>query len=97
MLLEPLDLHVPDGAVRITLELYEEDNRLICGIRGCDVVRSPKTRLISAARQGIGLIEDMMRKAGVAEMRLGGRDWSRILTDYEPLIEVQNGLRKVLM
>ena len=96
MLLEPLDLHVPDGAVRITLELFEEDDRIICGIYACDVVRSPGTRLISAARQGIGLIEDMMRKAGVAEVRLGGRDWSRILTDYERLDGVENGLKKEL-
>ena len=96
MLLKPLDLHVPAGAVRITLELFEEDDRIICGIYACDVVRSPGTRLISAARQGIGLIEDMMRKAGVAEVRLGGRDWSRILTDYERLEGVENGLRKAL-
>ena len=96
MLLKPLDLHVPDGAVRITLELFEEDDRLICGIYACDVVRSPGTRLISAARQGIGLIEDMMRKAGVAEVRLGGRDWSRILTDYVRLDGVENGLKKEL-
>ena len=96
MLLKPLDLHVPDGAVRITLELFEEDDRIICGIYACDVVRSPGTRLISAARQGIGLIEDMMRKAGVAEVRLGGRDWSRILTDYVRLDGVENGLKKEL-
>jgi hypothetical protein len=29
-------------------------------------------------------------------MRLGGRDWSKILPDYEPLDGVPNGLRKRL-
>lgn len=29
--------------------------------------------------------ERRMKAEGVAEMRVAGRDWSRVLTNYEPL------------
>jgi hypothetical protein len=47
-------------------------------------------------REQMRLIEQMAKESGVTEMRVAGRDWSRVLRDYEPFDEVPNGLRKVL-
>jgi hypothetical protein len=41
-------------------------------------------------------IENIARDAGCTEMRVAGRDWSRILPDYEPMPGIENRLRKAL-
>lgn len=96
MLAPPFDVVTPHGSARITLEIYEDDGRLVAGIRGCDLIMPTRGRLLSAVRAAVPLIEDLARAAGVAELRLGGRDWARALPDYQPLDGVPHGLRKVL-
>lgn len=96
MLAPPFDVVTPHGSARITLEIYEDDGRLVAGIRGCDLIVTSGGRLLSAARAAMPLIEDLVRMCGVVELRLAGRDWARLLPDYEPLEGVPNGLRKVL-
>lgn len=96
MLLSPFDVVTPYGAAAITLEVYEEADALVAGIRGCDIVHPTKGRLLSAVRSAMPVIEDICRKAGIQELRLGGRDWSRLLKDFQPLDGVPNGLRKRL-
>lgn len=41
-------------------------------------------------------IETMAREAGCHELRIAGRDWSKIFNDYEPYEGPRNGIRKVL-
>lgn len=41
-------------------------------------------------------IEDSARSIGCAEVRVGGRDWSRVLIGYAPFDDKPNRLRKVL-
>lgn len=55
----------------------------------------PKAR-IAIMRQAIEHIETIARAAGCTEHRLCGRDWARILPDYEPFEGHRNGLRKGL-
>ena len=96
-LLAPVGIVVPGGSALLTLEAYEEDGRLCCGIyqlRGW--IRLPPRRWLKAVRAEVRKLERIARAAGCVEMRLGGRDWSRILPDYQPLAGVKNGLRKVL-
>jgi hypothetical protein len=81
----------------VTLEIYAEGNKQVCGIHQIEgQLRLPPKSWLKAMRDELTKIEDIARDAGCAEMRVAGRDWSRILTDYEPLPGVPNGLRKVL-
>lgn len=96
VLAPPFEVITPYGAAAITLEIYEEDGRLIGAIRGCDTVIPTRGRLLRGVRSAMPVIEDLARKAGVTELRIGGRDWSRALPEYEALAGVPNGLRKVL-
>ena len=91
---------VPEvGACEITLEIYQEYGRMICGIDQLTghVALRPKAWL-RAIRDEIKTIETIARDAGCDEIRLAGRDWSRVLPDYEPFKPVSNtnGLRKAL-
>lgn len=85
------------GAVWVELEIYEDGNRLVCGItdlRGEINVR-PKLWL-RIVRDQLRQIEQFAKESGVSEIRLGGRNWSRVLPDYEPFEDIPNGLRKRL-
>lgn len=85
------------GEVAVTFELYEEAGELICGIYQFEgVMPFPPKTWLKLIRTEIKTIERLARDAGCVELRLGGRDWSRILPDYEPLDGIPNGLRKRL-
>ena len=82
----------------VTFEIYEDERgELICGLldlRG----RFDRGALITTARREMKTLETLARNAGCAEMRVAGRDWSRVLTDYEPLPGGKpNRLRKRLI
>lgn len=79
------------------LEVYEEPTGLVCGIYKLKGrIDLPRHEWLGAVREEMHRIEGIAKAAGCNEMRLGGRNWSRILPDYEPLSGVTNGLRKVL-
>lgn len=87
----------PNGGGLVTLEFYEEDKRKICGIFRIEGrLNLPPKQWLRAMRAELKTIEDEARKVGFAELRMAGRDWSRIVEGYEPLPGVPNGLRKVL-
>jgi hypothetical protein len=90
-------MHLAHGAGLVTLEIYPEDGRLICGIHRIEgrLNERPKAWL-RTMRGELRKIEDIARDAGCAEMRVAGRDWSRVLTDYEPMPGIENRLRKAL-
>lgn len=88
---------LPNGAGLVTLELYREGESLICGIHRIEGRLSlPPKAWLKTMRTELGKIEAVAKQAGCAEMRVVGRDWSRVLTDYEPMPGIENRLRKVL-
>lgn len=86
------------ASASLTLEIYEEEGRTICGLyQLTGTLPFPPKAWLKLIRTEIRTIERIAREAGCAELRLGGRDWSRILPDYEPLENgTPNGLKKRL-
>ena len=96
MILDPLPLSFPGGTATVTLELYEENGELICGVLDLKG-KFDRGAFIASVRREMKTIENLARDAGCVEMRMAGRDWSRVLTDYEPLPGGEkNRLRKRL-
>lgn len=95
--LQPVTVRVPNGMARLALQVFEEDGRVICGIYHLEghLFLRPKAWL-RTMRAEMTRIEGLAKNAGCEELRLCGRDWSRIFPDYEPLGGLKNGLRKVL-
>lgn len=94
----PCPIVVPGvGAAAIILEIYEEDGRVICGIyQMAAKIDLPPKQWLLLVRSGMAFVEQKARESGATEMRVAGRRWHRVLTDYEPFDEVPNGLRKRL-
>lgn len=92
-------VRLPEGAGLVTMEVYEEDERMICAIDQIDgwLNLRPKAWL-SAMRAELTKIEGIAKSAGCVEMRMAGRFSKRMLPDYEPYEPAlsDNGLRKVL-
>jgi hypothetical protein len=61
-------------------------------------IEGPKREWIARARTLASYFEGIARAEGCKELRIEGRDWSRVLTDYERLTDRpgRNELRKVL-
>lgn len=61
-------------------------------------ISGSRRQWLGRVRMGMRYFEHLARQDGCVEMRVEGRDWSRVLTDYEPLDDVPgiNELRKVL-
>lgn len=95
---DPFVIRRPGAEVTMTLQVFEEDGRKVCGIyeaRGWIALR-PKA-WVAAVQNEIMKLEDIARNAGCEEMRLSGRDWSSVLKGigYEAFPALRNGLRKV--
>lgn len=97
MRLEPFRIIRPGCRAVMQLRVYEEPTGLVCEISDLKGrIDLPRRQWLAAVREEIGKIEGIAKAAGCNEMRLGGRRWSRVLPDYEPLSGVTNGLRKAL-
>lgn len=86
-------------SVVVTMDAYVEDGRLIAGIDLTGKINMPPRAWVAAIREELGKLERVARDHGCVELRVAGRDWSRILPDYERMTdapEVRNGLRKAL-
>jgi hypothetical protein len=95
--LEPFSITVKGGLGRVTLEVYEEDGKICCGLYRLDAhLDLPPKQWLRTMRTEMTKIETIAREAGCVEMRVAGRNWASVLPDYEPLIGPRNGLRKVL-
>jgi hypothetical protein len=92
-------VRLPEGAGLVTMEVYEEAERMICAIDQIDgwLNLQPKAWL-KAMRTELTKIEDIAKSAGCVEMRFAGRFSQKMFPDYEPYEPAlsENGLRKVL-
>ena len=98
MLTVPFEIKRPYADAALELEVFEEDGLLVCGILTLNgrIMLKPQAWL-EAVRAEVLKLEGFARDAGCAEMRIAGRDWSRILPDYERFDGVENELRKALI
>lgn len=102
--LEGLHRRLETGADRLlhisgpghALMVIEVTPALVCWVKylAGTILGGPKAR-IAVIRDAMARIEAVARDAGCTQIRLCGRDWSAILTDYEPSDE-HNGLNKEL-
>lgn len=72
-------------------------NDLVCWTKylAGHIEGGPKAR-VAIMRGAVRHLETYARAAGCTEHRLCGRDWHRILPDYEPFDGQRNGLKKEL-
>ena len=85
------------GCVVMIFEVYGSGDHMVSGLyHMTGKINLPPKAWLRVVREQMGRIEQIARQSGVSELRIAGRDWSRILPDYEPFNEIPNGLRKFL-
>ena len=92
----PYTIVRPYGTVEIEMETFGYGDERVCSVfdlRGRINVKRHWHRLIRAHMRRL---ERIAKQSGCSEMRVAGRNWSRVLPDYEPLDGIENGLRKRL-
>lgn len=81
----------------IVVDVYEEDGRMCFGITQLVAkIETPPKRWLRLVRSAVAELSDWARRADCSEIRIAGRDWSRVLPDFEPFDGPRNGLRKAL-
>lgn len=92
-------LHVEGGAALVVIEpTIENDVPVLWLNYFAGAVRGGPQRWLSVIRQGVRYFEEKARETGQREIRVGGRDWSRVLPDYHHYDPAKpNSLRKVLI
>ena len=98
--LQPIGILRPGVAVNITLAVFMEDEAPICLLHTLKgkIKLKPKAWLQTVRAEMVRL-EHIARQAGCKEMRIEGRDWSRVLAGmgYGPWGSGEgHALRKVL-
>lgn len=88
----------PEGSVMMVVQVFEEaDGTKVLGIKQMfGSIKAPPKAWVAAVREEVAKIEGVARNAGCDEMRIAGRDWSRILSDFETCDGLTNGIRKRL-
>lgn len=90
-------MHMPKAAALVVVEPGTFDGVFCCWVPYlAGHVNGGMRDFIRISRHLMAYLELSARLAGCAEMRVGGRNWSKIFADYSPLEGVPNGLRKVL-
>lgn len=78
-------------------DLYEEEGIMCFGItQFTGRIGTAPRRWLEVVRASVATIGDLARQSGCQEIRVAGRDWSKILPDFEPFEGPRNGLRKAL-
>ncbi len=100
MVLQPIGVIRPGIRVNIWLEAYEDNGQVVCLIHTLSghITLGPKAWL-RAVREEISKLERIAKAADCVEMRIEGRNWSRVLAGlgYVPWSAGEGfGLRKVL-
>lgn len=97
MISEALRLETPDYSISMQFQVFEEDGRMCCGIYQLNgKINLPPKAWIRAVRYEIDRLEKVAKSVGCTEMRVAGRSWAKILTDFEPFPAIKNGLRKAI-
>lgn len=98
--LPPIGIIRAGVRVFIRLEVFEDNGAAICLIHTLSGrIALPPREWLRAVKHEITKLERIAKSAGCAEMRIEGRDWSRVLRglNYEPWPEGEgHGLRKAL-
>ena len=85
------------GCAAMILEVYGSGDFMVCGIyQMVGKIKAKPKAWLRVVREEMRKIERVCKESGISEMRVAGRDWHRILPDYEPFDGVPNGLRKRL-
>jgi len=87
-----------EGTVLMVLQaLIEDDGTKVCGIKQIvGTIHAPPKAWVAAVREEVAKIEGMARDKGFDEIRICGRDWSRIFPDYSACAGLTNGIMKRL-
>jgi hypothetical protein len=85
-------VHAHNAAGVIVLHVTEEAGKLVMGIPY--LAGKVRGGFLLFMRMAMAQVVAHARKLGVSEVRLGGRDWSRVFPDFEAYDG--NRLRKVL-
>lgn len=103
--LEGLHKRLESGADRLlsisgpghALMVIEVTDGLVCWIKylAGAIEGGPKAR-VAIIRAAVAHMETVARDAGCTEIKLCGRDWSRVLKSYRPFDGHTNGLMKEL-
>jgi len=88
-------LHHADGAMLLVVEPIGDGDDMILWIPYL-AGQIKRGRFVPVMREGMAQMEDMARESGCAEIRLCGRNWGRVFSDYETMPDWPNGLKKVL-
>ena len=80
------------------LEVYGSGDDMVAGIyQVTGLINLKPKRWLRVVRGHLRRIERICKESGCCELRIAGRDWSRVLRDYEPLAGGQKHLlRKAL-
>lgn len=85
----------PAEGLVLVFHVFPEGERVSCF--ACYLAGQVKGRLVPTIRMLMADFETHCRGAGVHQLYIGGRNWSRVFPDYEPVDDVTNRLRKVLI
>lgn len=93
----PFVIERPYGRVEIIMEVYGDGDDMIAGIFTLKgrINLKPK-RWLKVVRAHVHRLERIAKFSGCRELRVAGRNWKRILPEYESYDGVPNGLRKAL-
>jgi hypothetical protein len=82
--LPPVRIGSDNADVTVIFEIEEEGGETVCGLYRLDGrINLPPRAWLRLVRAEIEKLERIARDAGCTEMRVAGRDWSRVLPDYE--------------
>lgn len=95
------DFHMIEGAgpaegLVMVFRVFPEGERVSC-FASYLAGRVKSGPLLKTMRQLMADFETHCRGAGVHQIYIGGRNWSRVFPDYQPVDDVNNRLRKVLI
>jgi len=95
--MQAIRIHSFRADATAVLRVDTDENRLVCwiGYLGGKHRGGPKA-FTNLVRSVVAAIEDKAKDIGCKEVRLGGRFWGNVLTDYEPYSGISNGLRKAI-
>jgi hypothetical protein len=85
-----------EGSGLLVIHVFAEGELVSCYASYIAGQTSNRRRLIPTMRSIMTQFETHCRAAGVHQIYIGGRDWSRVFPDFSPADDVPGRLRKVL-